>query len=847
MAVMDALLRIKADVQGEGQVAALGRTMGGLSKTAGTVSGGFKNLAGSLGNVVGGMGALVPLLSGAGLVGLAQKSIATGDALYDMSQRTGVAVEDLSRFGKAAKLSGSSVDEVGAALVRLGRNVAKSMSDSANAAGESAGEIKDRTKRETDAAVEVVKRNADRQVDAIKEGERKQLDAVKENGDKRIAAIERESDARLSELNRRYRQEEKLLNDKYEDEADKQEEAAEKEQKKLERQTEKRYEIRIEAIQEDDRLDKQYKKQLIANLEEQRDAELELIRDRFDKAAKLRQRALRDEEEAARDQLEQRKKREEAQLKGVYEGQREIVEKGVEAQRRAIEKSANLSAEAVKAAAEKAMDALKKTVGAPGELSDELEDLGLNGKGASEAFAELEIALTDSTGKIRPLGQILGDIADRFSKMEDGPKKVALANKMAGKSLVNLIPALNMGREEIMKLTGMKTKFAEQANKTSDSLDKMTMKIGSFGGKIATVLMPAMEAITSGMTVFLGLFDKLPGPIQTVIGLIAILSIAMLALAPAIMAVVTLLGGISAWFAGLTIMATIAGWAPALIAPFAGLLTWLTASFLPGLLFIFGPAGLIFLAIAALVALIVGVKFREPILKFLGWVGETVVNAMKLLLQGAYTVLAKPWVDLFNVVMRAPITGMIDWLKATWNNAIGYIGNALRAVANAAQRPFLAVIDIIRSLFNSLMGFIARGVNGAINMINGVIAGYNRIPLAPDIPLIPQVSVPQFAEGGVVDRPTLAMVGEGGEREYIIPESKMGAASAAYLAGTRGAGVITGAAGPAVINITTGPVLQQDGQQWVTTRDLERAMRATEAGTLARIRTPAGRSALGIR
>jgi hypothetical protein len=75
----------------------------------------------------------------------------------------------------------------------------------------------------------------------------------------------------------------------------------------------------------------------------------------------------------------------------------------------------------------------------------------------------------------------------------------------------------------------------------------------------------------------------------------------------------------------------------------------------------------------------------------------------------------------------------------------------------------------------------------------------------------------------------------------------MGAASAAYLAGTRGAGVITGTAGPAVINITTGPVLQQDGQQWVTTRDLERAMRATEAGTLARIRTPAGRSALGIR
>lgn len=34
-----------------------------------------------------------------------------------------------------------------------------------------------------------------------------------------------------------------------------------------------------------------------------------------------------------------------------------------------------------------------------------------------------------------------------------------------------------------------------------------------------------------------------------------------------------------------------------------------------------------------------------------------------------------------------------------------------------------------------------------------------------------------FAEGGVVNRPTLAVVGEAGEREYIIPEHKMGGAS----------------------------------------------------------------------
>ena len=62
-------------------------------------------------------------------------------------------------------------------------------------------------------------------------------------------------------------------------------------------------------------------------------------------------------------------------------------------------------------------------------------------------------------------------------------------------------------------------------------------------------------------------------------------------------------------------------------------------------------------------------------------------------------------------------------------------------------------------------------------------------------------------------------------------------------AGGRGDRVL----GSSQINITTGPVLQQDGQQWVSVADLERAMRQTEASTLARIRTPAGRRVLGVR
>jgi hypothetical protein len=47
-----------------------------------------------------------------------------------------------------------------------------------------------------------------------------------------------------------------------------------------------------------------------------------------------------------------------------------------------------------------------------------------------------------------------------------------------------------------------------------------------------------------------------------------------------------------------------------------------------------------------------------------------------------------------------------------------------------------------------------------------------------------------FANGGVVTRPTMGLIGEGGEAEYVIPASKMGAAMARYASGARGPSVI---------------------------------------------------------
>ena len=156
----------------------------------------------------------------------------------------------------------------------------------------------------------------------------------------------------------------------------------------------------------------------------------------------------------------------------------------------------------------------------------------------------------------------------------------------------------------------------------------------------------------------------------------------------------------------------------------------------------------------------------------------------------------------------------------------GFVG-LFTKIADVVKAPFLAVVNFIKGIFNNVLATIGKGVNGAIGIVNRLISAFNRLP-APNIPLIPQMTVPQFAKGGVVNGPTLAMVGEGGEPEYIIPQSKAAGFANNFLSGSRGSAAIPqfadgGFVGP--INIQTGPVMQQDNQTYLTIGQFEEGMR----------------------
>ena len=93
-----------------------------------------------------------------------------------------------------------------------------------------------------------------------------------------------------------------------------------------------------------------------------------------------------------------------------------------------------------------------------------------------------------------------------------------------------------------------------------------------------------------------------------------------------------------------------------------------------------------------------------------------------------------------------------------------------------------------------------------------------------------------FADGGLVTKPTMGLIGEGGESEYVIPASKMQSAMSRYSRGARGEGVIAGsggateggggaaAAGPMVVDVRYS-VERINDVEYVTASQFQAGMR----------------------
>lgn len=169
-------------------------------------------------------------------------------------------------------------------------------------------------------------------------------------------------------------------------------------------------------------------------------------------------------------------------------------------------------------------------------LAKNMEDASSGGKKQEQAFKSLGISVTTTTGKMRPANEVFLDVADRFSRMEDGADKTALAMKIFGKSGADLIPTLNAGRQGLEEMGRAAERAgvviggdaAKAGDEFNDRLAELQASVKGISLTIGSVFLPVLTTLITRMTSLANSVrkwaDEHPGLIKLIGGVAAALA-----------------------------------------------------------------------------------------------------------------------------------------------------------------------------------------------------------------------------------------------------------------------------------------------------------------------------------
>mgnify|MGYP003112165115 CR=1 FL=1 len=455
---------------------------------------------------------------------------------------------------------------------------------------------------------------------------------------------------------------------------------------------------------------------------------------------------------------------------------------------------------------------------------------------AKEAFDRLGFSVTDNQGNLKDLDTAFLELTDKFAGMEDGTMKAANAAEIFGTGLGRkLIPLLNQGSEAINGLeTGFTQLSAERMAAFNDSMAQLGEKFRIVAIQVMEALLPALQTLVHILDGAAKIFNAIPGPIKQLAVTFGVLTLAVKALGLAAVLTQGALQGIAA----IKLPALLGGWVGSMgpvIAGFAKIGGLIKIVGVTVAAVFTGPAAPFILGAVAVAGLIAALmKFeglREVFVNVGKWVSEMATNISGSIGQIFKRMedFAGHFVEAFHMRWRK----VKDIIIAPFKAAIEFIPKQIKKLIDS-------VTNAVKNWWNNIMSIISRG---RAAMSGGNSSGGSS-----------SSKVSGYAEGGYVNGPTLAVVGEGKSSEYIIPTHKMGGFINNYLSGLRGGAAIPRfaeggfvAGGNPNINIKTGPVMQMsNGQQYVTVDDLQSALYSFSSSVFGNSRSTGGRRFQGI-
>jgi tape measure domain-containing protein len=189
-------------------------------------------------------------------------------------------------------------------------------------------------------------------------------------------------------------------------------------------------------------------------------------------------------------------------------------------------------------------------------------------------------------------------------------------------------------------------------------------------------------------------------------------------------------------------------------------------------------------------------KVKDFVVGVWNWLWDTVKGIFTAWWSAVKAVFSAVWEFIKSVFAGIKDAVLTVWnalwnaVKTVWTTFSGWVTGAIDSVREFIVGAFEKVRDKVKAVWDKISSIVRNAVEGVVNIGKGIwdglkgvinvgidilnkgISGFNSIPLVPDIP-----KIPRLAQGGIVTRPTLAVIGEAGP-EAVIPLSRTGGSTA---------------------------------------------------------------------
>lgn len=156
------------------------------------------------------------------------------------------------------------------------------------------------------------------------------------------------------------------------------------------------------------------------------------------------------------------------------------------------------------------------------------------------------------------------------------------------------------------------------------------------------------------------------------------------------------------------------------------------------------------------------------------WDGiKNIVGGALDVIKGLVGMAVNPIIAAFDMI-KIGVGAALDAMKGIVVAALGVVRNTFSTIFgtifNIVSDVFRRIKDVVKAAFATVVNGIISAINAVIGAINVAIRAFNKLP-GPDIGEIGKISPVALAKGGIVDSPTLALIGEAGP-EAVVPLSQ---------------------------------------------------------------------------